>query len=227
MITGLRYIFCLGFLFSDHLAVLSQNTFFEGSVTYVHEESDQGGNKTSTPVTKERVFFSKNIILREDVSGPALQIIGNIKVYLNSEKGLRYFIDDDRKTIKNVGTPKSSAIIRPIEEKWVGEEEICGYKCDVHTLKYVNQFELPQGTVIDTLSCTYYNSKILKIFRPEIFGRLQGNKNTLILDGRYNGVPLKIILKRQDGSMIIIKSDEIKPMDVNEFVKLPNYDFKE
>lgn len=93
-------------------------------------------------------------------------------------------------------------------------------------MRYVHKFDGPKGIVRDTISCTYYNSKTLKIFQPSVFGSLQGNRNTLLIDGRYNGVPLKVILKRQHGSYIIIESEEIKEGQVTEFVKLPNYTFE-
>ena len=201
---------------------LSQDKYFEGTVIYVTREFDKDGHQIQSPITKEKIFFSKSTIVTQFIQGAALSLYGNKQIYMNSEKRVRYRIDNDSKLIKKVGIVEIEKI-EPLEEKSTDEELIQGYKCDVHILQYVHRFESPNGITFDTLSCTYFNSKTLKMFQPEVFGFLQGNKNSLFLDGRYDCIPLKVILKRRDGSKIVIESELIEQMNVDALLKLPEY----
>ncbi len=215
---------CICALFNFH--VFAQKNVFEGSIIYLNKEIDERGKPRMAPVDKEKIFFAKNVILTRTISGPQMFILGNIDIYLNVEKKLKYSINHDNSLIKRISDLEIEKIIS-IEEKLMKDEIVLGYNCDVNFLKYVHQFDGPYGRVYDTLSCTYYNSKEFKIPHLDIFGLLQGNKNTLFLDGRYDGVPLKVILKKNDGSIIMTESVEVKQMNVDKFVKLPNYLYQE
>lgn len=219
---ALFFVIC----FVATLEVFSQTEYFEGSITYSYKEFDKNGIKRIAAVEQEKIIFSKDVILSRTISGPILSYLKDFAVYLNSDKKIRYSIFYDEKAIEDVGIAKKMETINPIEEKALPEGEILGYRCDVHFIKYAHLMKHPDKYFYDTLSCTYYNSKSLKVLKPEIFGMLQGNANSLILDGRYDGIPLKVIIKSQDGSTILIEGVEVTKMNVDEFVKLPDYTFK-
>jgi hypothetical protein len=201
---------------------------FKGYITYNIKENDANGKSKLALVSKERYYFSNNAIIAKVLDGPQLFVLGKIDVYLDAERGLRYSIDYDNKLIENAPAPSDPQIIKPIEERLVGEGEILGQMCEIHFLKYVQYLPVPPygGTRADTVSCTYYNSKFYQVAFIKQFCYLQGNRNSYFLDGRYQGIPLKIIRKKGDGSEIILECEEVKEIDVSEFVKLPNYPIK-
>jgi len=219
------FVQILLFVFLWH-GVYSQGEYFEGSMTFSHQEFDSNGKKMATPVDKEIFFYKKNILLTKVISGPQLRLFGDQQIYMDSEKKIRYVIHKDKGYIQDLGIPSVGDKIDAIEEKTIGEEEILGYKCDIQFLKYVHKFEGPGGSVNDTLSCTYYVSKNLRVFHPEKLALLQGNINTKILDGRFKGIPLKIIIKRQNKSMLVIECVDLKIQNVDEVIKLPDLPFK-
>lgn len=202
----------------------SDPKYFEGIVTYNFKEFDSKGNILTTPINKERFFFKKGIILNEIIDGIHLLKFGNEQVYIDTEKKIRLVINNDQKFIKNIGIETVIQNVNAIEEKKLNEEKVLGHPCNVTFLKYVHKFMNPFGKeVSDTLSCTYYTSKQHKIFQPEVYGLIQGNRNSLVLDGRFKGIPLRVIIRRTDNSNMIIESSGLKETKVDDFIKLPSY----
>ena len=222
-LTNLKTFFCIVVCCTISLQLFSQGRFFEGRVVYSINEFNGAGEAKSVPVDQEEIFFAKNILLTKPVSGPFL-MFENKSIYMNSELRIRYTVDNTNAIIESLGVASLIENIVPLEERKIGVEEIHGMTCDINYLKYVYRFnESNLLNITDTLSCTYYNSQEFKVSQLDIFSRMQGNRNTYYLDGRYNGIPLKITLKRQDGSMMIIESTEVKQMSVDDFIKLPDY----
>jgi len=205
---------------------LCQSGYFEGTMTYSNREFDKNGREMPTPVTKERYFLTRNVILVKTLAGPIILAIGKVDVYLNATENVKYSIDHDNEVIKKSNISTGIQSIQPIEEYVMGEENFRGHLCELHFIKYVHLFNGPFGIVKDTVSCTYYNSVNSKVFNLKVFTALQENRNSLLLDGRYEGLPLKVIIKRQDNSQLVIECLEVKQMSIDDFVKLPTYKFE-
>lgn len=92
---------------------------------------------------------------------------------------------------------------------------------------YRDRYEFYTGERVDTVSCTYYISKGLKLYLPLTFAQLQSNNNTKFIDGRFDGIPLKIIWEHLDNSRVVGEAINIEKMKVNEQMKLPNYPIKD
>ncbi len=214
------------FLFLFFLSVQSkgQEKAFQGAVTYSNKEFDKDGKLVSSLVDIEKYFFSNEKIVVKTVSGPQTLILGNVDVYLDAVNFKRYSINHDRGAINIVPAPTVPEEIIALEEAKLTEDVINGYKCKVHFIKYAHQFTGPYGNqIIDTLSCTYHVSEVMKIPNLKIFAKLQGNKNSLFVDGRFQGLPLKVVLKRNNGSKIVLECIDVKEMNVDLFTKLLDY----
>jgi|GEM_PF-2581436 hypothetical protein len=198
---------------------------FEGIVTYNSKEWDKLGKPVTGFIEEEQVIISKGRMLTRTLSGPQLMMIGQIDVYLNAENGLRYGIDHGNKVIRSMGQEPNNRRIEVIEEVRLNDETVNGISCQVNRIKYAYDFHGPYSLVRDTLECTYYSAKELYIERIADFCRLQGNRNTLLFDGRYIGVPLRVEQKRTDGSKIIVESKSIIEQSVDELLEIPAYKF--
>lgn len=210
-------------LFQMTCIAQSKKDYFEGVVTFSIKEFDGFGNPVEVPVDKQEIFFTEHVILTRHISGILLLMSEPVDISLNSLENAKYLIDHANKTIKKMQPPADVEEIVPIEETKLDDEEINGHQCEVTKIKYVHRYPGPYGEVSDTLTCTYYNSKTLTLTKPKTFALLQGNRNTLLLDGRYNGLPLKIVYIKNDGAVTQIQAEVIKPANVEEKVKLPDY----
>lgn len=204
--------------------VRAQTDYFEGVVTYTIKEFDRWGNAVELPVDKEEVFFGHDIILTRHTSGLFLLMSERVDVYLCARENVKYLVNHTTMRTKKMRPPADVEIITPIEEMKLYDEEVNGYPCEVNRIMYVHRYTGPFGETADTLNCTYYNSKALKISKPNVFALLQGNRNTLLLDGRYAGFPLKVVYSKSDGSVTSIESVLIKQIAVDQQVKLPDYE---
>ncbi len=101
------------------------------------------------------------------------------------------------------------------------------YLCEIYFIKYVHKMEYMKSYIDtskpDTLSCTYYIAKDLKVSNSEIFARLQGNHNSKFLDGRFSGIALKVIVKKSSGIKIIIEATKVEKKNVQDIIKFPDY----
>lgn len=202
----------------------SQKEYFEGVVTYSIKEVDGYGNPVEVPIDKQETYFTEHVILTKHISGMFLLVSAPVEICLNARENAKYLIDHPNRSIKKMQPPADVEVIVPIEEIKLSDEEIKGYQCDVTKIKYVHRYQGPYGEVSDTLTCTYYNSKTLKLSNAKAFAVLQGNRNTLLLDGRYSGLPLKVVYSKNDGAITRIEADMIKRVNVDEKVKLPDYE---
>lgn len=219
-----RVAIILLFLVHATQVAQAQTDYFEGVVTYTIKEFDRWGNAVELPVNKEEIFFSQDIILTRHTSGPFLLMGERVDVYLNARENVKYLVNHTTMRMKKMQPPADVELITPIEETKLYDEEINGYPCEVNRIKYVHRYTGPFGETADTLNCTYYNSKTMKISKPKVFALLQGNRNTLLLDGRYAGLPLKVVYSKSDGSLTSIESVLVKQTDVDAQVKLPDYE---
>jgi hypothetical protein len=221
-VTHLCYLFCV----NGACAQVPVNDYsFQGVVYYRYESKDAKGAKLLFPIEEEERDFDTNHILTKTLKGYGKSLIGNKDFWLDAEKGESLIIDHDSKTIsinKHPGTEE----IAPLEFSKLPDVEVCQYWCEVYFIKYVYRMEhmkMYLDNKPDTLSSIYYVAKDMKIPNARKFAALQGNHNTLILDGRFSGVPLRVIMKRADGIVTTIEAMKVEPKEMSQQLRLPDY----
>lgn len=222
----IRFLFCL---LATTFDVIGQDKapsteYFEGCITYQHRWYDAQGERLSVPVDVEKEYFTKHQIFNEVISGPSIPYFGKNQYFLDIDKGVRYAVDHDRKTMRDIGIPDDKDFkLDFLKETQMPDEKILGHLCEVHVLKYIKKYRGPFEPEVDTVTHTFYSSKEFKIFRPDLFAFLQSNKSSSFLDGRYEGVPLKMVMKKEDGSYFVTEATNIKELNVTEEMNLDSY----
>lgn len=216
-------IVIVSLLLSDSIILTAQTKNFIGSVTYSIKEFDGDGRERLTPVTAEKYFFGESAVLNKVLSGSQLFLIGNVDICMDISSHSIFKINHEERIVKNISGTIQSEEITPINEYTLESTFVSKQKCNVNFLTYAHKLLMPTDKSIDTLSCTFYHSQRFDIPYKKQLAKLQGNRNTLFLDGRYQGLPLKVVLIRQDSSKIVIEAIDIKEMSVEEYVKIPGY----
>ncbi len=199
---------------------LSQTeSYFEGVVYSKCIAVDAHGKELPFPWDKSVEYYDKHrIIIRitEDTQSESSDVC------LDSKKRGLYKINHDYSTVTRLAD-REAKDIPVLEFKKIGEEKLLGYKCDVYFLKYIDRLEFVNEVIgptsPDTLSCTYYIAQELKIYKPDVLAKLQGNGNTKLLDGRFTGVTLKVVQRHTTGESLIIETTKLERMDVQEIMK--------
>jgi hypothetical protein len=211
------------FIMASTISCFSQSTTFEGIVTYSHVEDGLINKRLESPIKCEKVYFSKEKMLNRVTEGDLLSFTGNTALFFDAIRMKRLKINYDRKTVTDIGEEKDLEILNVIVfEKLKKEEVVLSIACDVFLLKYVHSFEavgdFGKEIRTDTLLTRYYISKSHKISNVKSFSVLQGNRNTKLIDGRFDGIPLKIEINRNDGSRTTILATHIETRNVDEFL---------
>ncbi len=201
--------------------------YFEGILRFKYTVIDANGRDLFFSTEEDEDYYDKNHLVHKTLKGRILDNIGNVEIHLDSEKKQLYRIDHEKRTI-NTLTKSDIELINPLEFKKVGETKLLGYQCDIFFIKYVHKMEYMKSFINikpDTLSCTYYIAKDLKILNPEIFADLQGNHSTKLIDGRFSGIALKIIQEYLNGDKMIIEAISVEKRDMQDLISLPPYPF--
>jgi hypothetical protein len=204
---------------------VESKSFFEGSVYYRYEQRDAKGNKVPFPIDEDELCFDEKHILARTIKGYGIALIGSKDVWLDAESKVALSINHDNQSISKMPDYEPEEIL-PIEFKKTGEVKVLDYLCDIYFIKYVNRMEYVKdmlGNLPDTVSCTYYIAKDLIIPHSDIFAALQGNHNSLILDGRFFCIPLKFEMKRGNGIVITIHAVKVEHGDMTKKLRLPDY----
>ena len=217
-------IICAVFIVSS-IKSFSQNIYFEGKITYRHKSLSKEGKRELFPIDTEETYFHNNQIVNRVTSGFIKERVGNKPIYLDTDKMLRYQIDNDGKVINDLGLEKHLELITPLEFKKLDDDKVLGESCNVYYIKFIHAYDSlsmdGNKNTIDTLGNTYYISKSMKIKNHERIPYL--TRSTKFIDGRFDGVPIKIISKSWYGSQFVIEAIKIDRMDVSKIVELPNY----
>jgi hypothetical protein len=199
-----------------------QSAIFEGIVTYSHIDNSLVNVSMKNPIEIEKVFFSEQKMLNRVTKGDLLSFTGNTALFFDASSLKRHKINYDQKSVVDIGEEKDKEKLNVIVFEKLKDENILSFPCDVFLLKYVHSFEAigNYGSEIesDTLTTKYYISKDYKIPNVKTFAALQGNKNTKLLDGRFECVPLKIEIKRSDKSQTTILAIHVEMRNVDEFL---------
>lgn len=205
------------------------NYNFEGILSYTYLLLDSNENKLPFPIEEDEEYRNETRIINRVVKGESLRMIGNQDIYLDSEMNVAYQIDHDRKSITKILKTKVDQI-NPIEFVKLGETKIQNHLCDIYFIKYVHEMSYMKSisdfSHPDTVSCTFYIARYLKAPNQKKFAELQGNNNSKIIDGRFSGVTLKVIMSFSDGQKIVIDIKSIELREISDLVKLPPYAFK-
>jgi hypothetical protein len=208
----------------------SQNGYFEGRITYQHKSLLKNGDIELFPIDKEQTYFRKGQVLNRVISGFIKERVGNKPIYLDTEKMLRYQIDNEEKVINDLGHERDLELIKPIEFKQLNRARILNENCDVYFIKYVHNYDSMSfdgsKNRIDTLRCTYFISSEMKIFNPKKIAYLTANRSSKFIDGRFDGIPLRVVIERSTGRKFIIEAVKIEKQDFSLFVDLPKYPIK-
>jgi hypothetical protein len=223
MLSKIFVIFC----FASYWIVNKEHqkiNAFEGTIQYSYLVTNSKNVRLPFPLITERVFIDEDNILFSPIDGVA----AGKDIYLSKVKAKAYEIDHLNLSVK-IFNQQYLDVINPIEYKKSGNAFILNHKCEVFYLKYVHSLEyLKQflASKSDTLTCIYYVPEDLRIPNLTHFAQLQGNNNSLLLDGRFETIPLKVEIIRSSGIKIIIQAEKIESKEVSEKFLLPlNYSF--
>ncbi len=198
---------------------------FEGTIQYSYRVTSATNTRLPFPISSEEVSIDENNILFSPSEGLAF----GRDIYLDKIKMRSYEIDHLNHTITRIDQQKVE-IINPIEFKRIGSASLLDYQCEIYFLKYVHSFEYAGGfgdIKTDTLTCTYYIAPEVKILSAKFFSVLQGNNNSLLLDGRFESIPLKVVVLRSNGIKIVIEATRVSRKEItNSFLLPASYSMK-
>lgn len=200
-----------------------QDHFFEGRITYQIREFDERGRPMAPPISREEMYVKETVCLTKPVEGQFLDLFDQVDTYLDAQKNVRYSINHTQHYIRSIGPSQEVTEYELLENRRDGEEQVQGQVCDVYVIKYAREYDALLNLGIDTLRCRYYVSKDLKMPHRKEFALLNGNRNSLLLDGRFEGIVLKLVIERKNKSHLEMIATEIKKMPVDEFIRLPDY----
>ena len=204
---------------------LAQSKYFEGYIDYEYSEKDKNGFSFVPPLYQSyKLYLQPNILLRA-IKQPEELDPGFNRVYSHAVRKIQYLFTGEQ-MVKSYNLETNLKPLNVIEERKEGEIDTLGQKCEVNFIKYVMQYEGIQGEIIiDTLSSTFYCSKKYKFQNIKIFAGLNKNRNLLLLDGRYEGIPVKVVVRQSNlrtKTSFICK--EIKEMNVDSVFEILSKD---
>jgi hypothetical protein len=189
---------------------------FEGTITYKYKKTNASGNAGFFPQHLERLYISFDKILFRSVDGFVKEHL-NSDLLLDIGSGKRYEINHMERITYDLSpeTPDTTGF----KIKTVNEEPlVLGRKCAV------NRFNKYSVFVQDTITYTYWFAPSLALGNLPRFASLQGFHNTLILDGSFGVLPLKVLLEYRNGDKVLVEVVEVMEGKVNENVfALPDY----
>lgn len=207
-------------------ATFAQTKIFEGVITYKHQAFIKEDQQTYSAIETEEVYLSKGYFLRRVLSGRALTLTGNRDILLNAENFTRFQIDHDKQTFSELDVAHPDDFKQFSDIQLLKEDTILGHTCSVYKFNYLLRSEVvtKYGVEVkmDTLNCEYFISTKFKLNKPEVFARLQGYRNTKLLDGRFEGIPLKIITTNSNGFRLVIEAVKIEERKIDDFVRIPD-----
>jgi len=199
-----------------------QSEFFEGIITYRHSELDYAGRASQTAIDLEEVFFSKHRMLNSVIKGDLLELVGSHAILFDCVQMKRYKVDYQRMTLNDIGIEPELEVIVPLAFEKQEDEPVLEYMCSVYMIKYVHSYKLASTfgseNQSDTLITRFYIGKEFNSPCLKEFAALQGNRNTKLLDGRFEGIPLKIVIKRTNGSLTTIQAINVQKKNVEEYL---------
>ena len=204
----------------------AQSYVFEGVITYKHQAFINEDKQTYSPIETEEVYHNERYLLRRVLSGRALSLAGNKDILLDAESFSRFQIDHDKHTFSELITAEPDDFKQFADIQLLEEDTILGHTCRVYKFRYLLKSEVVTmygvEVKIDTLNCEYFISTELKLCKPEVFARLQGYRNTKLLDGRFEGIPLKIITTNSNGFRLVVEAIKIDERKIDDFVRIPD-----
>jgi len=224
IITSILIIF-LHFLFNT-----SNQAPFEGAVYYQYKSLDSNGDKLLFPIEEEVEYYDEFHRVNRVLRGESLMMIGDKGIYLDAKDNALYEVDYTSQRINKLEITREDKI-EELEFRKLNEVYFLDYLCDefeiryVHKMSYMNNYNPAFSP--DTLTRRYFIARDLKINDPVRFAKLQGNHNTKLLDGRFAGIPLKIITRKADGSEVAIEAIRIETNGVSIFDILKKFTFEE
>jgi hypothetical protein len=193
---------------------------FEGTIQYSYLVTNSKNIRLPFPIISEKVHIDEDNILFSPSGG----IAAGKDIYLSKNSMKAYEIDHLNSSI-TILNQQYIEVIKPIEFRKTGDAFILEHRCDVYSLKYVHSFAYIEQFIAsksDTLTCTYFVPEIIRIPNATYFSRLQGNNNSLLLDGRFNSIPLKVEITKSNGVKIVIEATKVESKEVSDKFVLPS-----
>jgi Domain of unknown function (DUF4412) len=198
-------------------------SIFEGVLQYKIRKIDVEGNEVPFVWSSSREYHSKDKLV---INTRETRFDGeDFDMILDSKKEVLFKVNHEHKTITR-SADREIFEFTTLEFKKIGEEKVLGYNCDVFFLKYIDKLKTIKEIISvapDTLACMYYISQDLKINNPKTLAKLQGYRNTKLLDGRFEGITMKVIQKHTNGESLLMEVVKLEEANVEEKVKFSSY----
>ncbi|MCA4900619.1 MAG: hypothetical protein ACK514_13015 [Bacteroidota bacterium] len=204
----------------------AQAQYFNGAITYQYKSYSADGKQELFPINLEETYFFENKILNKVTSG-LLKSRRNVSILIDTEKMIRYQIDYDQEVINDLGGEKYPETINLISFNKLTNQVIRGERCNVYNLSYLHSYDSASidgsKNKTDTLKCEYFISTKLRLKSPEKLAFITGNRSSKFIDGRFDGIPLKVVINNSSGFRIVIEAVKIDSTNVSKAVELPNF----
>jgi hypothetical protein len=189
--------------------------YFEGVVLYENTSVDGLGTKQMIPVEQELVTLAGDKMLFKPTKGMAVSIVN--EVLLDVAAKAVFEIDHNAKKIYQLAPMERDVhLMKYVETQ--KDTFLLGRKCIVKVFK---QYDVH---FLDTAQITYWLAPSLQINKVADFAQLQGNRNTLLVDGSLEYLPLMIRIRFNTGRQIIKKALNIaEKHHLKSELALPNY----
>ncbi|WP_162428448.1 DUF4412 domain-containing protein [Pontibacter pudoricolor] len=188
------------------------SVYFEGKVIYTQlEKNGYGVMVPGKTLSKTEALF-KNTWYKYSVleGSPAMHRAGDIVV--NTADSTRFNVNNSTYTATSLGMEPVMQGYAPKEITLVHEQDsVLGYAC--------RKYKVIQRAFIDGVDKTSYvwTAKGLKVANYPLLAQLFGYQNTLIKNGTFDGVTLKVEVLSQDGSPeLVISAVEVNPAKLDK-----------
>ena len=188
---------------------------FTGTITYKYTRTNLEGKILSFPQDVESVYISDSKILVQIISGQIKHFV-EYDLLLDLSTNRCYQVNHQEKTITEVAIQKSKDLNFEHHEQ-PSQRKILNHECTEIIFK---RLDVHSG---DTVNYTYYFNQNFQKKNLRDFAILQGNSNTLFLDGRFEKLPLRIEMRYPNGEVITIEAINFSRQDHHSSFSYPSY----
>lgn len=194
---------------------------FEGTVHYTVSLNDKYGNaKPFSWFGSRFIYYGDSLIISSDGFDKDIQdkliVAKGAKLYEIDYKAEKLKLLDKR-TLRN---------IELLEEKALADTTLLGYSCKVYKHQHIrinNSLPLDAEHHIDTVNQVYYVASDLNIPNQRELAAAQGHNNTLLFDGRYNSLILRVEEYFNNGDKLTITATKIEFDTKKDYQKILVY----
>ncbi len=216
----MKFIASILCLFSFAALWQSQGkAYFEGKVIYTQLEKDRYGAMVPGRTLARTEASFKDTWYRYSVLDGSHAMLEAGDIIVNTAASTRYNVNSATYTATSLGVEPVMQGYTPIEITLMHDQDsVLGYPC--------RKYKVVQRAFIDGADKTSYvwAAKDLKVANLPLLAKMFGFQNTLLRNGSFGGLTLKVEVLAPDGSTaLLISAVEVKPERLgDDLFQIPN-----